>query len=115
MRADVAPLVAQLRGWIETPRINTVLLERGIFKVGDLARIHDDLHQYNPRGLAMITRRLLSNRYVRRRILALAPDRKVGREAMDALRAWADVAAGHDPKARGKESRRSMCGEVGRS
>ncbi len=86
-------LVRQLRNWIETPKINRVLLERGIFGMADLARIYDDLDQYNPRGLALITQRLLSNRYVRRRILALAPDRKVGRAAMDTLREWADVAS----------------------
>jgi len=100
-RANTAPLVAQLRTWIEMPRVNEVLLGRRVFANAiELGRIHDDLDQYNPRGLAMITQRLLSNRYVRRRILALAPDRKLGREAMDALRAWADVAAA-DPKAKG--------------
>jgi hypothetical protein len=100
-RTDTAPLVAQLRMWIETPRINEALLSHRIFTSAlELGRIHEDLDQYNPRGLAMITQRLLSNRYVRRRILALAPDRKLGRKAMDALRAWADVAAAN-PKAKG--------------
>ncbi len=94
-------LVQQLRDWIETPKINAILLERKIFGMIDLAKIHEDLDQYNPRGLAMITQRLLSNRCVRRRILALAPERKAARVAMDALREWADVASGIDPQGKG--------------
>jgi hypothetical protein len=100
--SGVGALVQQLRAWIENRKINTILLERGVFRSAiELGKLHDDLDQYNPRGLAMITQRLLSNRFVRRRILALAPDRKTGREAMDALRTWADVASGIDPQAKG--------------
>ena len=95
-------LRAQLRGWLENPRVNEVLLSRRIFRSAiEIGKLHEDMYQYNPKGLALITQRLLSNKYVRRRILSQAPDRKTGREAMDALRAWADEAAGFDPKARG--------------
>lgn len=87
-------LRAQLRGWLENPRVNEVLIARRIFSALDIAHVYEDMGQYNPKGLALITQRMLANRYVRRRILALAPDRKTGREAMDALRTWADEAAG---------------------
>lgn len=93
--ASTDPLRDQLRGWLENPKVNQILLERGVFRSAvEIGKLHEDMDTYNPRGLALITQRLLSNRYVRRRILALAPERRTGREAMDALRQWADEAVG---------------------
>lgn len=94
-------IVGQLRAWLENPKVNEVLLSRRVFlSAVEIARIHDDMDQYNAVGLAKIMQRVLSNRFVRRRILALAPERRMGREAMDALRAWADEASMLNPKAR---------------
>jgi hypothetical protein len=94
-------LRAQLRGWLENPRVNEVLLSRRVFTSAiEIGHIHQDMDQYNPRGLALITKKLLSHPRVRIRILAFAPDRKAGREAMDSLLAWAKEAAAFDPAAK---------------
>lgn len=97
---SVTSLVQRLREWLENPQINRVLLERRVFTSAiEIAKLHEDLDQYNPRALALITKKLLSHPRVRIRILAFAPDRKAGREAMDSLLAWAKEAAAFDPKA----------------
>jgi hypothetical protein len=94
-------LRAQLRGWLENPRVNEVLLSRRVFTSAiEIGLLHENMHLYNPRGLAFITKKLLSHPRVRIRILALAPDRKAGREAMDSLLAWAKEAAAFDPAAK---------------
>ena len=87
-----AELVARVRDWLETPRVNELLIEQRILSALEIAVIYDRLHQQNPIQLAMVIQRVLGNRLVRRRILAHAPDRRVGRQAMDTIRAWADEA-----------------------
>ena len=89
-----AELVQRLRDWLATPKVNRVLLERKIFAGAyEIGIFHDRLHELNVKQLAMFTQRMLSNRYVRRRILALAPDRRVARMGLDAIRDWADEAS----------------------
>jgi hypothetical protein len=95
-RVGLEDLVAQLRTWLTIPKVNEVLLSRSVAKSAfEVLKIYEDLPTLSVKGVAMVTAWLLSDRYVRRRIVAVAgsKDRRTAREALQALHEWANVAA----------------------
>jgi hypothetical protein len=95
-------LVGQLRAWLKEPRVNEVLLARRIFaNAREVLLIWDALPTFSQKQLAMVVERLLSSRYVRRRIIALVPrgDRGTVRSILEDWRLWAMEAANASPLA----------------